>query len=218
MSRRRLKAIVGIESAIVLIAFVIVAAALAFVVLNMGFFASQRSKAAIGTGLAQASSALEIDGTVLALVNVTSGGSTINCIAVPVKLSAAQQQVDLSPNRTAVSVWTFGKISYPNVYDEADTSTFATVNLTANLTTICESIDVSSTQPVHAKIVWITPNDGDFVLSAAEKALVVVRYDNSVAPAAYDMIKIEVKPPIGGALTVERQIPASLTQQVIDLG
>ncbi|MGB9730355.1 MAG: archaellin/type IV pilin N-terminal domain-containing protein, partial [Thermoprotei archaeon] len=31
-------AIVGIESAIVLIAFVIVAAALAFVVLNMGFF------------------------------------------------------------------------------------------------------------------------------------------------------------------------------------
>jgi len=33
---RRLKAIVGIESAIVLIAFVVVAAALAFVVLNMG--------------------------------------------------------------------------------------------------------------------------------------------------------------------------------------
>jgi flagellin FlaB len=67
---------VGIESAIVLIAFVIVAAALAFVVLNMGFFASQRSKAAIGTGLSQASSALEIDGSVLALVNVSSDECT----------------------------------------------------------------------------------------------------------------------------------------------
>jgi flagellin FlaB len=63
---RKLKAIVGIESAIVLIAFVVVAAALAFVVLNMGFFTTQRSKETIGSGLAQASSALEIDGTVLA--------------------------------------------------------------------------------------------------------------------------------------------------------
>ncbi|GBF09192.1 flagellin [Aeropyrum pernix] len=38
------KGIVGIEAAIVLIAFVIVAAALAFVALNMGLFTTQKSK------------------------------------------------------------------------------------------------------------------------------------------------------------------------------
>jgi archaeal flagellin FlaB len=38
------RGIIGIESAIVLIAFVIVAAALAFVVLNMGFSTTQKAK------------------------------------------------------------------------------------------------------------------------------------------------------------------------------
>jgi flagellin FlaB len=60
------RGIVGIEAAIVLIAFVVVAAALAFVALNMGFYTTQRSKEVMAQGLAQASSALEIDGTVLA--------------------------------------------------------------------------------------------------------------------------------------------------------
>jgi flagellin FlaB len=36
------RGIVGIEAAIVLIAFVVIAAALAYVVINMGFFAAQR--------------------------------------------------------------------------------------------------------------------------------------------------------------------------------
>ncbi|RLG74627.1 MAG: flagellin, partial [Thermoprotei archaeon] len=62
------RGIVGIESAIVMIAFVIVAAALAFVVLNMGFFTTQQSRAAIQRGLGEASSALELDGTVVAHV------------------------------------------------------------------------------------------------------------------------------------------------------
>jgi flagellin FlaB len=66
-----LRGIVGIEAAIVLIAFVVVATALAFVVLNMGFYTTQRSKEVMGQGLAQASSALEIDGTVLAKVSGT---------------------------------------------------------------------------------------------------------------------------------------------------
>ncbi len=38
------RGIIGLESAIVLIAFVIVAAALAFVVLNMGFSTTQKAK------------------------------------------------------------------------------------------------------------------------------------------------------------------------------
>ena len=41
------RGVIGVESAIVMIAFVIVAAALAFVVLNMGFSTTQRAKTAI---------------------------------------------------------------------------------------------------------------------------------------------------------------------------
>jgi flagellin FlaB len=40
----QLRGIVGIEAAIVLIAFVLVASALAFVAINMGMFSAQKSK------------------------------------------------------------------------------------------------------------------------------------------------------------------------------
>ena len=39
--RKRSRGIVGIEAAIVLIAFVVIAASMAYVVINMGFFAAQ---------------------------------------------------------------------------------------------------------------------------------------------------------------------------------
>ncbi|MGC8679654.1 MAG: archaellin/type IV pilin N-terminal domain-containing protein, partial [Fervidicoccaceae archaeon] len=66
-NERKKRGIVGIEAAIVLIAFVIVAAALAFVALNMGLFTTQKSKEVIGKGLGEASTALEVDGSVLGI-------------------------------------------------------------------------------------------------------------------------------------------------------
>ncbi|RLG93478.1 flagellin, partial [Candidatus Bathyarchaeota archaeon] len=52
------RGIVGIEAAIVLIAFVVIAAALAGVVINMGFYSTQKVKGTIGRGISEASSAL----------------------------------------------------------------------------------------------------------------------------------------------------------------
>ncbi|HDD26553.1 MAG TPA: flagellin, partial [Acidilobales archaeon] len=73
MRRRRFKrGITGIEAAIVMIAFVIVAAALAFVTLNMGMFTTQRTREVIHRGLGEASSALEVDGSVTALTDSSS--------------------------------------------------------------------------------------------------------------------------------------------------
>ncbi|MEM2606170.1 MAG: archaellin/type IV pilin N-terminal domain-containing protein, partial [Ignisphaera sp.] len=78
------KGIVGIEAAIVMIAFVIVAAALAFVVLNMGFFTTQQTRQVIQRGLGQSASALEVDGTLVANVDVSQ--SRIQFVYVPIKL------------------------------------------------------------------------------------------------------------------------------------
>jgi len=50
---RNNKAFTGIEAAIVLIAFIVVAAAFSFVVLNMGFLAAQRSQGAVSESLDQ---------------------------------------------------------------------------------------------------------------------------------------------------------------------
>ena len=68
------RGIIGIESAIVLIAFVIVAAALAFVVLNMGFSTTQKAKTAIIAAVDEAGSSLEVAGKITA-----SGWVTTRC-------------------------------------------------------------------------------------------------------------------------------------------
>ena len=64
-TRHSHRGVIGVESAIVMIAFVIVAAALAFVVLNMGFTTSQKAKTSIISSLKEASSSMQIAGKVI---------------------------------------------------------------------------------------------------------------------------------------------------------
>lgn len=56
------RAFTGLEAAIVLTAFVVVAAVFSYVVLGAGFFTSEKSKEVIHTGVDQATSSLEIGG------------------------------------------------------------------------------------------------------------------------------------------------------------
>jgi len=254
MARR---GIVGIESAIVLIAFVIVAAALAFVVLNMGFFTSQQSRLVMQRGLGEASSALELDGTVVAAVDVSS--QKINYAWVPVKLSSGQHKVDLTPAKTTVSYWSPDKnLAITNAY------LIAILTPITNTSKIGEVINAILSEPVSGskgQVVRLDVNDGedsyvvyvglpedfngtvsglltkyasdkvivvlnwvvrandDLVLDPGEKVVLFVYYkDDSVKPDSYDLVKLEVKVPIGAPLTIERMIPPSLTQPVVDLG
>lgn len=230
-----LKGIVGIEAAIVLIAFVVVAAALAFVVLNMGFYTTQRSKEVMSQGLAQASSALEIDGTVLAKVNATN--QSLTCAVIPIRLSAGQKDVDLTPGKADIAVWVIDKGGLTATYttDATGNQTQAITNLTKFLNivkgtanyTIDELCQAGGKTWSGVAVVWRQPNNGDTVLQAGEKVLVVINFtklgsilekkvDGGLKP--YDVFKVEIKPPIGSALTVERQVPASLTYSYIDLG
>ena len=79
------RGVIGIESAIVLIAFVIVAAALAFVVLNMGFATSQKAKTTIVSTLQEAGSILEVSGKVIASAQVSA--SKLNVTGIPIKIA-----------------------------------------------------------------------------------------------------------------------------------
>lgn len=81
------KGIVGIEAAIILIAFVIVAAALAFVVINMGMYTTQKSKEVMQQGLNEATTALEVDGAVLGYVENVGTRPKVTAIYIPLKVS-----------------------------------------------------------------------------------------------------------------------------------
>ena len=77
-SAREERGITGLETAIVLIAFVVVAAVFAFVVLSTGLFSSERGKETVYAGLAKTRGSMELTGGVIAtsdgtkLTNVTS--------------------------------------------------------------------------------------------------------------------------------------------------
>ena len=66
------RGITGLETAIILIAFVVVASVFAYTVLSAGIFSAQKGQEAVYTGLQQARSTLELKGDVVAIIpNVT---------------------------------------------------------------------------------------------------------------------------------------------------
>ena len=60
------RGLVGLEASLIIIAFVIVASALAFVVLNMGIFTAQEAKTAIDATLRGTEGILVVEGKVIA--------------------------------------------------------------------------------------------------------------------------------------------------------
>ncbi|MDN7023378.1 flagellin [Methanoculleus sp. FWC-SCC1] len=86
-------AFTGLEAAIVLIAFVVVAAVFSYVVLGAGFFTTQKSQEVVHTGVAQASSSMEISGPV---VIGADNANQVQNITFYLQLAAGGTSVDMS--------------------------------------------------------------------------------------------------------------------------
>lgn len=70
------KGITGLETAIILIAFVVVASVFAYTVLSAGIFSSQKAKEAVFAGLDKVTATMEPVGSVIAFGNETSQAVT----------------------------------------------------------------------------------------------------------------------------------------------
>jgi len=219
VSSRKKKGIVGIEAAIVLIAFVIVAAALAFVALNMGLFTTQRSKEVIGRGLGEASSALLVDGSVIG--NVSDNQLTL--AAVPVKLSTGQQPIDLIPGKASVRL-VAAERAYENVLNSTcyftDASTLKCkwgsgdtqitgVSPTASIAEIASKIttNLNFTKPAAVFVIHENVNP-DTVLEAGEKAILLLWFNPGLQ--SYQKFTAEIRVAVGAPLIVERTVPPTL--------
>jgi len=202
------KGIVGIEAAIVLIAFVIVAAALAFVVLNMGMYTTQKSKDVMQQGLNEATSALEVDGSVLGYVD---SNTKVVAIYIPLKISPGQQAVDFAHDRIDVLAMlpggTYSKINDDNDPEQPSSTPVDYKNL----------YDVNATT-ISAKI-YIINGDNDTVLEPGEKFLLVISLPSNLALSQYQKFTVEIRPLQGAPLTIERVVPPSLTaNELVNLG
>jgi len=217
------RGIVGIEAAIVLIAFVLVASALAFVVLNMGMFTTQKSKEIIARAYEESTRAIDIAGNVVAKANKST--NNIDLVAIPIKLTAGSRAVDL--NKTAVAITIIdpngNAIHRDNAYIYNGSVTF---NVTRNFNETIVNWKVGCTNECFGLLnaTWLyarTDEDitkGDNLLELGEVVLLVFNAsDTSFTTVPYSRIIVEIKPPQGASVTVERVVPPKIDSDYVDL-
>ncbi|MCD1296029.1 flagellin [Methanocella sp. CWC-04] len=182
-------AFTGLEAAIVLIAFVVVAAVFSYVMLGAGFFTSQKSKEVVHTGVSQATSSVELAGDVIGIGDADGG----NCdyIKITLQLTAGNNPIDLS--KTVISYRTSSAYN-PSIW---------------TYTTLYED-DSSATNSYK----WVTTNQAsaasaDTLLEKNEKVEICMKLP-AAQPGVNEKINLEIKPPAGATLTISGTLPPAI--------
>src|SRR3972149_1474194 len=213
------RGIIGIESAIVLIAFVIVAAALAFVVLNMGFSTTQKAKTAIIAAVEEAGSSLEVAGKITAFGDVSN--DVLNATSIPMKIVSGGATSNLDGNYTSVkiitdNIYTFGPLFLGDYKNASEAWTGAV----ANGWILPAEHPFNGTQNVQetlAIIYWTVNLNNNTILDIGEHVQLAVAFARDDRPTSLEHVAWEVSTPKGAPLTVDRTIP-NITNDIVDLG
>ena len=175
----------GLEAAIVLIAFVVVAAVFSYVVLGAGFFTTQKSQEVVHTGVAQASSTLEVVGNVYGTSDVANG--QVQAFNFSVALAAGGTPVDF--NKTTI---TFSNATQLVTLAENPVNTAAAPG--------SWTIISASSDPLLS--------DSDQLL---DKGMTFHVMASPLAPLyPNDQFTIALNPSVGASLSIHRTIPAQI--------
>src|SRR3954453_8353818 len=87
------RGITGLETAIILIAFVVVATVFAFIVLTTGIFSAERGKETVFAGLAKARGTMEVRGGIVVLATPPN----VDTIEFAVATTAGGDAIPLDP-------------------------------------------------------------------------------------------------------------------------
>lgn len=176
------KGFTGLEAAIVLIAFVVVAAVFSYVMLGAGFFTTQKSQEVVHTGVTQASSSVELGGDVVA--KGSNDSTKIDNVTMFLQLTSGGSQVDM--NRTLL------------VYSSP---THAPTEL----------LNGSTADTTHFQITNRYNNNSDYLIDKGEKFEVLVNVSAIDTVKENGEFQIEVKPPQGATYTVHRRAPPAIS-------
>ncbi|HXF51570.1 MAG TPA: archaellin/type IV pilin N-terminal domain-containing protein [Dehalococcoidia bacterium] len=178
------RGITGLETAIILIAFVVVAAVFAFVVLSTGLFSSERGKETIYAGLQKTRGNLELRGSVIA--NTTGGGTRVQTLVFDLGLAAGGEPVNLDPSASV------------------------------NKTIVAFIDDSTNINDIPYTVDWVV-GDTDNLLEPGELAELTVNVINAGVTALgnNDTFTLEVRPPLGAYLVIQRSLPAGSSMETI---
>jgi len=207
------RGMVGIEAAIVLIAFVIVAAAFAFMVVNMGLFATQSSKQTIQTGLSEASSPLVVDGDIMIRANTTAP-YYVDAIMIPLQVIGVRY-VPMDANSTQITLTVSNQTAIANCYYGVNATTGNTIdpyNATLDhLVTYTNATTLASGGTTTAAELFIGASNNNTSLDSAEKGFLVVVFANQDRAIHGQTIYVQIRPEQGAPLAVSFVVSAQLS-------
>ena len=96
------RGITGLETAIVLIAFVVVSSVFSFAALSTGLFSADKAKETIQAGLAETRGSMELKGSVVLTASTTGTSGVVSNIAFQVSNAAGGEAIDLTPGKTII--------------------------------------------------------------------------------------------------------------------
>ncbi len=188
--------ITGLETAIILIAFVIVASVFAFVVLSTGLFSAERGKETVFAGLEKARGNLEVRGS---LTVIDDGDDAINDgtdeLVFNLATAAGGFPVLVNPAATTNSV----VINWIDAEDRVADMTYAVNQIQGDGDNLLENGELF-------EITVNPPADCDPVTAG----------NQACALDANETFTLEVVPPQGGTLLIERTMPPEV-DAVMDL-
>lgn len=180
----------ALEAAIILIAFVVVASVFAFAILSAGSASTEKGEQAIYSGLENVQASMQIKGAVIATEDTTTAGTVGTVVFTlapvsggePVNLAEADPDAEPPVLKEVIISYRDGTVQNNNV-------------------------DWTQTELV---------GDGDDLLEGGELFEITVNIatnesgDGAITLGANTAFTLEVKPPTGAVLQINRSTPAAL--------
>ena len=188
--------ITGLETAIILIAFVIVASVFAFVVLSTGLFSAERGKDTVFAGLEKARANMEVRGA----LTVLDGDADAD-----IDDDDGADADALSDDTIIFNLATSAGGS-PVLVDPAATTNSVVINW----------IDAQARVADTDYTVTEVQGDGDNLLENGELFQITAYIPTGSALSTNEQFTLEVVPPQGGTLLIERTMPPEV-DTVMDL-
>ena len=185
--------ITALETAIILIAFVVVASVFAFTILSAGTSSTEKSKAAIYGGLEQVEGSMEVVGSVVAK-DTTPCDNVVNSIEFTLASAGGGEGVDMTDPSDHVGQ---NKV----VIDYQDENQYETNVVWSTEWLVCNEDTTGVT-------------NCDDLLEEDEQILITLTsgtnvYENLGPDTDFVIL---IKPPSGGVIPIERRTPSDFTQ------
>jgi archaeal flagellin FlaB len=182
VNNKNSNAFTGLEAAIVLIAFVVVAAVFSYVVLGAGFYTSQKSQETVYKSVEQATSNIQMVGQVY---GIDSGStSTVNKVQFSIGLTPGAPPLDISKMIIVVT-------------QPDNNNAVQMLKYSAQATAGSEFGVINPSTQAH-----------DRAIAGQDQETITILLDTGLG--ANQHITVEIRPAVGATLLLERLVPPTI--------